>query len=146
MQQTLLVLVVDDDAMIRSLLQSLLVSEGYSVVTAADGVEGLAALRGRRPALILLDMMMPRMDGQAFLRALAGDGYDDVPVVLLSATLGLRESARSLGVIDFLPKPFDLDDLVAKVRRHAQPAGLRINPTPYATDQERGSQPGIARW
>ena len=113
------VLIVEDDADIRELLSSVLVLEGYRVVTAADGAEGLEQLRTAHPALILLDLMMPSMDGWEFRRlqlldpALAG-----VPTVILSGDGRLEAKAASLGT-SFLRKPVDLDELLSVVANAA---------------------------
>ena len=113
------VLIVEDDADIRELLSSVLVLEGYPVVTAADGAEGLEQLRTAHPALVLLDLMMPSMDGWEFRRlqmldpALAG-----VPTVILSGDGRLEAKAASLGT-SFLRKPVDLDELLSVVANAA---------------------------
>jgi CheY-like chemotaxis protein len=111
------VLIVEDDADIRELLSSVLVLEGYPVVTAADGAEGLEQLRAAHPGLVLLDLMMPSMDGWEFRRlqmmdpALAG-----VPTVILSGDGRLEAKAASLGTA-FLRKPVDLDELLSVVAK-----------------------------
>ena len=116
-----LVLVVDDDATIRRLLQITLETEGFSVTTAGDGVEGLRkAQEEPRPDLVLLDIMMPGMDGLQVCHTLKNDpSTQKLPVVLLSAKaqshdieLGLR-----VGADDYITKPPDLLDLVARVRQ-----------------------------
>ncbi len=114
------VLVVDDDATIRRLLQITLETEGFSVVTAADSNEGLARAQADRPDLVLLDIMMPGMDGLQVCHTLKNDAQTrDTPVVLLSAKaqshdveLGLR-----VGADDYITKPPDLFDLVSRIRR-----------------------------
>jgi two-component system alkaline phosphatase synthesis response regulator PhoP len=115
------VLVVDDDATIRRLLQITLETEGFSVTTAGDGVEGLRmAQESPRPDLVLLDIMMPGMDGLQVCHTLKNDpATKDTPVVLLSAKaqshdieLGLR-----VGADDYITKPPDLVDLVTRVRQ-----------------------------
>lgn len=115
------VLVVDDDATIRRLLQITLETEGFSVTTAGDGVEGLRmAQEEPRPDLVLLDIMMPGMDGLQVCHTLKTDpATQELPVVLLSAKaqshdieLGLR-----VGADDYITKPPDLLDLVARVRQ-----------------------------
>ena len=111
------VLVVDDDSTIRSVIAELLLIEGYLVRTAANGREALEILRAWRPHLIVLDLMMPVMDGWAFRaaqRALPG-ALRDIPVVILSATRDVERHATELGAATAIPKPFDLDQVVATV-------------------------------
>ncbi len=116
------VLVVDDEPDIRRLVGDALQLEGYRVRTAGDGREALQRVAEEPPDLILLDLMMPVMDGRQFCRMLThtprrGD-HERIPIILLSADRHLREQAAELGVAGYLPKPFDLDDLLAAVQRH----------------------------
>jgi CheY-like chemotaxis protein len=112
------VLVVDDEMDIRQALAEVLTDEGYQVASAADGAEALEQLHAFHPNLVLLDLMMPGMNGWEFRAAQKVDPDPDlasVPVVILSA-LG-RD-----GVIDadgYIQKPFELDELLTAVRRHA---------------------------
>ena len=111
------VLVVDDDSTIRSVIAELLLIEGYLVRTAANGREALEILRAWRPHVIVLDLMMPVMDGWAFRaaqRALPG-ALRDIPIVILSATRDVERHATELGAATAIPKPFDLDQVVATV-------------------------------
>jgi CheY-like chemotaxis protein len=101
------ILLVEDDAMIASMYRTLLAARGYQARHAHDGVEGVAMVRERRPALILLDMMMPRMDGIQFLEALRGwPRTESIPVVVLSnvGDRHLVERAMSLGAVEYLVK------------------------------------------
>ena len=109
------VLVVDDDPDIRDFLSMVLEAEGYRVACARDGREALDRVRRDPPDAILLDIMMPRMDGWRFLkehRMLSAECR--CPVLAMSAAGG-RYMARELGARDFLAKPFDLDTLFGKV-------------------------------
>lgn len=110
------ILVVDDDAAIRNVLQEILVDEGYHVVTAANGAEALRYLQSnRRPRLILLDLMMPVMDGAEFhARKNADPRLRDIPVIVLSAHLRARELIAD-DVATVLPKPVRYDQLVQAV-------------------------------
>ena len=118
------VLVVDDDEDIRDLLKILLESEGYRVNVAADGEAAWRQLRnGKKPALILLDLMMPRMDGEQFLRRLRSSGLSNIAVVLLSANECTQEKATMLNATGCLKKPIELEQLLAIVSR------LSRNPT-----------------
>jgi len=117
------VLVVDDDAVIRSTVAELLHDEGYEVEQAADGAEALQVVRRVVPAAIVLDLMMPVLDGWAFVDQCRGvPGCEDVPIVVMSATHGLHETAERLhamGVRAVMAKPFDVDALIAIVQRYA---------------------------
>jgi CheY-like chemotaxis protein len=117
------VLVVDDDPVIRSTVAELLVDEGYDVEQAADGAEALQLVRVATPDAIVLDLMMPKLDGWAFVdQCRTVPGCDDVPIVVMSATHGLHETAERLhamGVRAVVAKPFDVDALIAIVRRYA---------------------------
>jgi CheY-like chemotaxis protein len=117
------VLVVDDDPVIRSTVAEVLRDEGYSVQEAGDGAQALEVVRGARPDAIVLDLMMPVLDGWAFVDRCRGvPGFGDVPIVVMSATHGLHESAERLhamGVRAVVAKPFDLDALIAIVQRYA---------------------------
>ncbi len=110
-----LVLVVDDDPDILDAICDILEAEGYRVSRARHGVEALAAIDEERPAVILLDLMMPVMDGVAFARALRERPTDaNVPILVISAD-GNPARAASVGAQGYLAKPFDIDALLAHV-------------------------------
>ena len=110
------VLVVDDEDAIRDFLRSALEAEGYLVTQAADGVQALIACEQHVPDLILLDLMMPRLDGLGFLHEFRRQfGTKDVPVYIMSAVRTAVEHARAAGVTGVFVKPFDLDDLLDTV-------------------------------
>jgi DNA-binding response OmpR family regulator len=114
------VLVIDDDPDIRDAVTEVLSFEGHEVFGAAEGESGLVRCRQVRPDLVLLDLMMPGMNGWDFLRALRREeAIADTPVVVVSA-LG---RVADLPVAGFLPKPFGLDALVALVRSATRRAG-----------------------
>jgi CheY-like chemotaxis protein len=100
------ILLVEDDPSIAKLYRILLESRGYSVRYAADGVEGLDRTQEKRPDLVLLDIMMPRMNGIAFLQALRAGELRDVPVVVLSNFMEkqLVDDAMSLGAVEYMVK------------------------------------------
>jgi CheY-like chemotaxis protein len=114
------ILLVDDDALIRDLLASVLEEEGYEVVEAQDGEEALIQLQRIKPALILLDLQMPRMNGWAFIKHAKAEGLS-VPIVVMSAVLYLASEAQKLGAVDCLDKPFELKDLIDKVASYVPP-------------------------
>ena len=112
------VLVADDDLTIRNLLGEALADEGHVVRTAANGQEALAILRAWQPDLIVLDLMMPVMDGWAFRAAQqAQPDSRDIPVLLLSATRDLVRQREVLRPAAMVPKPFDLDAVLALIDR-----------------------------
>ena len=112
------VLVIDDDPIARDLLTRVLAKQGYRVRTAADGKAGLEMAAADRPDAIVLDVMMPRMDGWAVLSALKGDPQlDDVPVVM-HTMVDDRNLGYALGASDYLTKPVDRDRLVAVLNKY----------------------------
>ncbi len=113
-----LVLVVDDEASIRRSLEGVLKDEGFSVVLAEDGESAIRTLMHTRPALVLLDIWMPGMDGLETLRKIK-EIHADLPVVMISghATISTAVAATRLGAMDFLEKPLDLSGTIQLVRR-----------------------------
>jgi two-component system, OmpR family, response regulator MprA len=110
------ILVVDDDRRITNMLRRALRAEGYDVRTANDGAEGLTRARERQPDLLVLDLLMPGIDGLEVCRRLREEG--DVPILILTAKDETEDRVRGLdtGADDYLVKPFDLDELLARVR------------------------------
>jgi CheY-like chemotaxis protein len=111
------VLVVDDDDCIRGALQALLEDEGYRVLAAENGLEALAVCGEGLPSLIVLDLMMPKMDGVTFMEALRRGHPSIPPVLVLSASQRAPQQVAQLGVEGYLAKPFDLDELLHAVER-----------------------------
>lgn len=109
------VLIVDDDPNIVGFVKLLLESEGYFVITARNGKEALEEMRLHRPKVVLLDMVMPVMDGWEFSRQLLSDGHRDVAIVVMSASVDARKTCAQIGARGYLPKPFDLDHLLSCV-------------------------------
>ena len=109
------ILLVDDDPDILDSAQYLLEAEGYVVDTARHGQEALARLAAHRPDVILLDLMMPVMDGWQFAEELHKTSCADVPVVVLSASHGLAEQAQAVRAKAHLAKPFEIHELVKKI-------------------------------
>jgi PAS domain S-box-containing protein len=113
------ILVVDDDADARALATHVLSTEGYHVITATDGPEGLRLAREHHPTAITLDVLMPQMDGWAVLSSLKSDpDLADVPVIMVTMT-GDRNLGYALGAADFITKPIDRSRLAAVLRRYA---------------------------
>src|SRR4051794_11669779 len=107
-------LLVDDDAPIRRMLERTLAAEGYEVVAAADGGAALAAVERSLPDAIVLDLSMPGVDGLAVTRRLRAKGLQ-VPILLLTARDAIADRVAGLdaGADDYLVKPFDADELTA---------------------------------
>jgi CheY-like chemotaxis protein len=111
------VLIVEDHADLRDMLAVLLESEGFDVQTATNGAEALARLEESRPAVILLDLMMPVMSGDEFRRRqLADPRYRDVPVICMTAAHDGRVRADRLRAVEYFQKPLDFDRLLTVVR------------------------------
>ena len=113
-----LVLVVDDDPVIQKLLQVNFEMEGYKVVTGSDGQEGLARAREHRPDVVVLDVMMPRMNGLEVAAALKADPETaDIPIVLLSAKAQEADvqAGRATGADAYMTKPFEPVELLQTV-------------------------------
>ncbi|MDQ6650578.1 MAG: response regulator [Actinomycetota bacterium] len=112
-----LVLVVEDDPSVRGLLETLLGSEGYQVSTAADGVAGLVKASVNRPAVVLLDLMMPDLGGGRVLEELRGDPLlSDVPVIVLTGKLEAVPALRDLlGEESVFVKPFGVSELLQRL-------------------------------
>jgi len=111
------ILVVDDDRAVRESLRRSLSFNGYTVDLAEDGVEALEAITNERPDALVLDVMMPRLDGLEVCRQLRSTG-DDLPILVLTArdSVSERVSGLDAGADDYLPKPFALEELLARLR------------------------------
>lgn len=114
---TMHVLVVDDDRAVRESLARSLQYSGYEVDTASDGVEALARLSASQPDAVVMDVMMPRLDGLEATRMLRSNG-NDVPILILTArdAVGDRVDGLDAGADDYMVKPFALDELLARLR------------------------------
>ncbi|MGH3977890.1 MAG: response regulator transcription factor [Pseudonocardiaceae bacterium] len=111
------ILVVDDDRAVRESLRRSLKFNGYTVDLAGDGKQALDALTAQRPDAMVLDVMMPRVDGLEVCRRLRGTG-DDLPILVLTARDAVSDRVAGLdaGADDYLPKPFALEELLARLR------------------------------
>ncbi len=118
------VLIVDDEYGIRDFLRSAFESEGYAVLTAGDGADALSLCEHILPDAILLDLMMPRLDGLGFLHEFRRrHGGDACPVFIMSAVSTAVQHAEAAGVAGAVVKPFDLEDLItliAETLRHGR--------------------------
>jgi two-component system response regulator MprA len=111
------VLVVDDDKAVRESLRRSLEFNGYDVALAADGAEALAGIASKAPDVVVMDVMMPRLDGLETTRALRSAG-NDLPILVLTArdAVGDRVEGLDAGADDYLTKPFALQELLARLR------------------------------
>ena len=128
MSQPVTILVVDDEAAIRKLIHSYLRAEGWDVLTATTGVEAVDVTRDRRPDLVVLDIVMPELDGIEALRQIRT--FSDVYVIMLTARIEETDKLVGLavGADDYLTKPFSPRELVARIkavlRRPRQPSAI----------------------
>jgi DNA-binding response OmpR family regulator len=110
------VLVVDDEPMVRETLGQVLSDEGYVVDLAVDGESALERVHAAQPDAILLDLMMPGMNGRQFLQALRDEpAFSSVPVLIMTAVHGLEVNLATLGASEVVEKPFNVDELLNKV-------------------------------
>ncbi len=125
------ILIVDDEPRILNFLVTKLKVSGYETLTAGDGQEGLEQVKAQEPDLVVLDLLMPRMDGLDMLRQLRS--FSTVPVIVLTARGDEADRIRGLqlGADDYLPKPFNPDELVARIEAIRRRLGT-------------GDQPGAA--
>ncbi len=119
MDESKVVLVVDDDIALLDMVEMILQGAGYRVTTAAEGEEALAKVAQEMPDVILLDMKMPGMDGWEFASEFRARHDRRAPIVVLTAAEDARKRAEEIGAEGYLGKPFNIDDLVSIVRRHA---------------------------
>jgi DNA-binding response OmpR family regulator len=110
------VLVIDDDQFIREFIRMALIDEGYEVAVTMNGIAGLERVVDFRPDLIILDMLMPLMDGRSFLAAYRRSPLPGVPIIAISVSRKVAAAAATLPVDAFIAKPFDLDTLTDCVR------------------------------
>ena len=122
------VLVVDDSPTVRKIVQLALQRDRIHVVTAGDGLSALTAVADEQPDLVLLDIMLPRMDGYHVCRILREKPeYKHIPIIMLSGKDGLFDKVRGrlAGSSEYLTKPFDTNELLRAVRKHLANAPVR---------------------
>ena len=144
------VLVVDDEPMVRETLGQVLTDEGYVVDLAVDGESALERVHANRPDAILLDLMMPGMNGRQFLQALREEpAYIDVPVMIMTAVHGLEIGKATLGASEVIEKPFNIDELLNKVAlavyrsRESQPSITQPVPVAAAPESVPEKERGV---
>jgi DNA-binding response OmpR family regulator len=125
------ILVIDDKLSLQRLVADYLTEEGYTVSTASNGHEAMFMIREHVPDLILLDIMMPEMDGYEFLRAFRRTN-EEVPIILLTARLEETDKVigLELGADDYVTKPFGMKELLARIRAALRRAWREKTPTP----------------
>jgi two-component system, OmpR family, response regulator MprA len=133
------VLLAEDDRAIRHALERALSLEGYRVIAVPDGIEALAAAHRERPDVIVLDVMMPRLDGLQVCRVLRAEG-DRTPILMLTARVETADRIEGLdaGADDYVAKPFDVDEVFARLRALLR----RAAPAPWAAEEETGPGDG----
>jgi len=118
------ILIIEDDASVRTLLQKSLTTKGFNVHVAEDGLRGLTSLEAINPDLIIVDIMMPRLDGMTFVKAIKGNTKTQkIPVIFLTAKNDPKTMIQgiNLGARFYVTKPFQVDELLAKVQRALLP-------------------------
>ncbi|MBN3039116.1 MAG: response regulator [Candidatus Omnitrophica bacterium] len=111
------ILVIDDEPDIIKVLISRLQANGYEVVSATNGEEGLERFQKENPDLIVLDILMPQMDGYTFVKRLKkADG--DIPIIVLTAKSGMKDLFAIEGITDYVVKPFNADELLKKIEKN----------------------------
>ena len=114
------ILVIEDDPSVRTLLSKSLGARGYDITVAKDGIEGLTVIEGMRPDLLIVDIMMPRLDGMTFVKAVKGnDATGPIPVIFLTAKNDPKSmiDGINVGAKFYVTKPFQIDDLVSKIEK-----------------------------
>jgi len=112
-----LILIVEDDPTVQNLIRTMMETEGYEVITAADGLEGLLKAEIRHPSLVILDIMMPNVDGERVLEEMRSrEGLTDVPILIVTGRADAHNAFdRLVGARNVFPKPFDPDGLTGRV-------------------------------
>jgi CheY-like chemotaxis protein len=113
------ILIVDDDATTLKLLEAFLAGKGFKVRMAADGIEGLEKVKQEQPDLVLLDVMMPRMDGYGFVREVKKNiKFRSIPIVVLTAREMMRDVFAQEGIKDYIVKPYDPEELLKTLLKY----------------------------
>lgn len=114
------ILVIEDDPSVRTLLEKSLSAKGYRIISVDDGLAGLTALEDSRPDLMIVDIMMPRLDGMTFVKAIKGNDHTrNIPIIFLTAKNDPKTMIEgiNIGARFYVTKPFQMDELLAKVEK-----------------------------
>ena len=130
MHRTGYILILDDDTSIGEVLLDILTDAGYVALTSADASQALETIQSHPPALLLMDLRMPGMSGETFLARLRARGQANLAIVVVTASPQAAAPLLGQGASECLPKPFDLDDLLACVARYVHPRGEAAAPAP----------------
>jgi len=127
MSETPLILIVEDDPTVQGLLKTIMETEGYDAITAADGLEGLLKAEIRHPSVIILDIMMPNVDGERVLDELRSRAeLAEVPVLIVTGRADAHNAFDGIvGARNVFPKPFDPDELTGRVAELLSGKGAR---------------------
>ena len=140
------ILDIDDSPTVQRLIEMILVSQGYEVILASDGEEGIAKARSERPAVILVDFVMPKMNGFQVCKILKEDpDFKDTPIILVTSK-GDKVGSKvvdALGITDFFSKPFQPDELLAKIRDVIDKRSEAPPPPPPPSEPRRESRPAV---
>jgi CheY-like chemotaxis protein len=120
------ILVVDDDKLILDMIKSALEDAGYEVIAKSNGFDALVSLEEEKPALIVADIMMPRLTGLDLLKAIKNNEQTrKIPMILVSAMDQAKsvQDGLDLGAVDYITKPFKVSEIVGKVRHYALASG-----------------------
>ncbi len=113
------ILIIDDEPTFVKMISARLSANGYEVVTASDGEAGLRLIEVEKPNLIVLDVMMPMMDGYTFIRELKGTREENpIPVIVLTAKERMEDLFKVEGVDDYMLKPYEPSELLQKIKKH----------------------------
>lgn len=139
------ILVVDDEKMIRNLLNINLTQEGYNVIEATDGVEAVEMAIDKMPDLILLDVMIPKLDGLTVCKKIKN--IMNVPILMVTARDGELDKilGLELGADDYITKPFSLRELIARIKANLRKAEVSIIPEKVTTNNENAKRDNIVK-
>ncbi|MFC1480144.1 PleD family two-component system response regulator [Candidatus Omnitrophota bacterium] len=115
------ILLIDDDPIIVKVVKSRLEASSYKVISASNGSEGLEKAVNEHPDLIILDIMMPEMDGYAFVKEIKSNpSAKHIPIIILTVKDKMKDLFEMEGVKDYLIKPFKEEDLLEKIKKHLE--------------------------
>ena len=113
------ILLIDDDLDLLEVIKTILETNDYGVVTASDGERGLEKAKSEKPDLILLDILMPKMDGYTFMRRMkTNEAIRDIPVIVVSGKTKMKDLFKIEGVRDYLVKPYDSEQLLGLIKKY----------------------------